>query len=117
MVEALISDSTEQSGSRPDMSVLPHLMPRDEIDQFFPVVRLDEGENQWAHTLEGGITRPSEELSDPGPRGKLEFVPARHEAGAFVIECDGYSTHGVGAAQGLGAAHPYQPHIIPHPMQ
>ena len=51
------------------MSVLPHLMPHDEIDRFFPVVRLDEGENQWAHTLEGGITRPSEELSDPGPRG------------------------------------------------
>ena len=49
MVEALISDSTAQSGYGPDMSMLPHLMPTDEIDKFFPVVRLDEGENQWAH--------------------------------------------------------------------
>ena len=123
MVEALISNSAEQLESRPDTSVLPHLMPRDEIDRFFPVVHLDEGENHRAHTL-GGVTRPSEELSDPGPKGKLEFVPARHEAVALVVESedqpkyqssaerwcrgcpsDDNSTHGVGAAQGLGAAH------------
>ena len=45
MVEALISDSAERPGCGPDMSMLPHLMPRDEIDKFFPVFRLDEGEN------------------------------------------------------------------------
>ena len=76
MVEALISDAGTPSGDRPDMYVLPHLMPTREIDEFFPVVRLDEGENQRAHELEQGITRPSGELSDPGPRGKLDFVPA-----------------------------------------
>ena len=36
MVEALVSDSAEQSGCRPDTSVLPHLMPHDEIDKCFP---------------------------------------------------------------------------------
>ena len=34
MVEALISDSTAQSGYGPDMSMLPHFMPTDEIDKF-----------------------------------------------------------------------------------
>ena len=76
MVEAHISDATTPSGDKPDMSMLPHLMPTEEIDMFFPIVRFDEGENQWAHTLEGGITRPSEELADPGPRGTLDFVSA-----------------------------------------
>jgi hypothetical protein len=105
MVEALISDSAEQPECRPDTSMLPHLMPRDEIDKCFPIVRLDEGENQWAHALEGGITRPSEELSDPGPRGKLEFVPAMHEAGVLVVEDDkDVGESGGGATQGMGAA-------------
>ena len=43
MVEALISDSAEQPGCGPDMCMLPHLMPRDEIDKCFPIVRRDEG--------------------------------------------------------------------------
>ena len=66
--------------------MLPHLMPPDEMDKLFPVVRLDGGESQWAHALEGGIARPSEELADPGPRGKLDFVPAMPGVGVFIIE-------------------------------
>ena len=68
------------------MSMLPHLMPIDEIDKCFPIVRLDEGENQWAHALEGGITWPSEELADPGPWGKLDLVPAMPGVDVFIIE-------------------------------
>ena len=86
MVEALITDATTPSGDKPEMSMLPHLMPTEEIDWLFPIVRLDEGENQWAHALEGGITRPSEELADPGARGKLDFVPAMPGFYVFVIE-------------------------------
>ena len=51
MVETLISDVGGPSGEKPDLRVLPHLMPTQEIDKFFPIVRLDEGENQWAHAL------------------------------------------------------------------
>ena len=112
MVEALISDAGTPSGGMPDMRVLPHLMSTQEIDEFFPIVRLDEGENQWAHELEQGITRPSEELSDPGPRGRLDFVPAMPGAGAFVIDdekiiegSDTFLAQGVGdTAQGVGVA-------------
>ena len=85
MVEALISHATTPSGDKPDMRMLPHLMPTEEIDRFFPVVRLGEGENKWAHALEGGITRPSEELADPGPRGKLDFRTS--DAGSWCV-CD-----------------------------
>ena len=45
MVEALISDAMTPSGDKPDMSMLPHLMPTEEINSVFPIVRLDEGEN------------------------------------------------------------------------
>ena len=58
------------------MRVLPHLMSADEANDFLPIVELDEGENQWASELDQGITRPADELANPGPRGKVDFVPA-----------------------------------------
>ena len=69
------------------MRVLPHLMSPHEINDFFPMVKLDEGENQWACELEQGITRPAEELADQGPR-KVDFVPAMSQAGALVVTDD-----------------------------
>ena len=116
MVEALISDAGTPSGDRPDMYVLPHLMPTQDIDEFFPVVQLDEGKNQWAHELEQSITRPSQELSDHGPRGRFDFVPVLSGAGAFAIDDEkiiegsdtslaqgvGDTAQGVGVAQGVG---------------
>ena len=86
MVEALASESETSSGNMADMRVLPHLMSSDEINDFFSVVKLDEWENQWARELEQGITRPTDELAGPGPRGRVEFVPAIAEAGALVID-------------------------------
>ena len=60
MVEAVVSESETSSGNMADMRVLPHLMLSHEIDDFFPLVKVDEGENQWAHELDQGITRPSD---------------------------------------------------------
>ena len=76
------------------MRVLPHLMSSHEINDFFPVVKLDEGENQLAHELEQGITRPSDELADPGPRGRIYFVPAMSIYKIRMNEyCDDRWTH------------------------
>ena len=50
------------------MRVLPRLMPEDEASDFFPTVKLVEGEHQWASELEQGISRPAE---GPGERWVL----------------------------------------------
>ena len=65
MVEALFSEPEPSSGGMADMRILPHLMSEDEANDFFPVVKLDEGENQWASELEKGVTRPADEFADP----------------------------------------------------
>ena len=71
MVGALICEREPSSGGMADMRVLPHLMWEDEANDFFPIVKLDEGENQWASEFEQGIARPADELADPGLRGGL----------------------------------------------
>ena len=68
-----------------DMQVLPHLMVTREIDDFFPEVRLDEGENQWAKEFEQLAIKPADELADPAPRGKLVLTPQISEAGALIV--------------------------------
>ena len=47
-----------------DMRFLAHPMPEDEANDFFPKVKLDEGENHWASELEQGITRSADELAN-----------------------------------------------------
>ena len=69
MVEALFSEPEPSSEGMADMRVLPHLVMEYEANDLFFTVKLDEGENQWAIELEQGITRPADELADPGPRG------------------------------------------------
>ena len=68
MVEALFSGPEPSSAGMADMRILPQPMSADEANDFFPIVKLDEGENQWASELEQGITRPADELANPGPR-------------------------------------------------
>ena len=85
MVEALISEPEPSLGGMDHMRVLPHLMPEVGANDCLPVAKLDEGENQWASELEQGITRPAGELADPGPRGKVDFVPAMSQAGALMV--------------------------------
>ena len=61
--------------------------------------------------MRGGITRPSEEVADSGPRAKFDFVPAMPGVGVIIIEDeqiidnsrDGVA-QGLGALQGLGVA-------------
>ena len=79
MVQALVSESELPPGGMADMRVLPHLMSLHEINDYFPMVKRDEGENQWANELEHGSTRPSEELADPGLRGDLDLFDDRQE--------------------------------------
>ena len=55
---------------------------------MFPIVKLDEGENQCGSELEQSITRLADELADPGPRGKVDFVPLLSEAGALIVADD-----------------------------
>ena len=74
-----------------DMRVLPHFMSSHEINDFFPLVKLDEGENQWTNELEQGITRPSEKLADPGPMGRLDFVPAISKADALMTDKNNFN--------------------------
>ena len=71
MVECLNAEFEQSSGPIPDMQVLPHLMPKDVADEFFEVVVLEDDGGAAA-----AEARPSEELADPGPRGKLDFTPA-----------------------------------------
>ena len=68
MVEAQTELS---SGGMADICVLPRLMSADEANEFFHIVNLDEGENQWESKLEQGFTRPADALADPGPSGKV----------------------------------------------
>ena len=88
MVEALFSEPEPSPGSMADMRVLPHLMSEDESNDFFPIVKLDEGEKQWASVFEQGIVRLADKMADPGPRGKVDFVPALSQAGALIVTDD-----------------------------
>ena len=48
---------------------------------MYEVVKINEGDNsEWTQAL-----RPSEELADPGPNGKIEFTPALHRDGALSV--------------------------------
>lgn len=101
MVETLISEPEPSSGGMADLSVLPHLMPEDEANDFFPIVKLDQAENQWASELEQRIPRPADELADPGPRGKVGSVPAMSHAGALAVTND-YLNRDFNTVIGLG---------------
>ena len=76
MVEALYSTPEPSSGEVPEMRVLPHLMTAEKIKEFFEVVKIDEGENQWAKEFEQLTIKTADELADPGLRGKLAFTAA-----------------------------------------
>ena len=67
------------------MRVLFHLMPTEEMNDFFEVVKIDEGENQWTKEFEQLDVRPADELVDPGPRGRLDRTPAISEDGALIV--------------------------------
>ena len=62
--------------------MLPHLMDATDMDDLYEIVKIDEGDNsEWTEKL-----RPAEELSDPGPDGRLDFTPALHRDGALTIQ-------------------------------
>ena len=88
IIETLISEPEPSSGGMADIRVLPHFMPEDEANDLFPIFKLDEGESQWAIEFEQVITRPADELAGPGPRGKVDFVPAMSQAGAIMVTDD-----------------------------
>ena len=67
------------------MRILPHLMTTEEMNDFFAIVKIDEGEHQWTKEFEQLDVRPVDELADPGPRGRLDLTPAISAEGALVI--------------------------------
>ena len=93
----LVSESELSPGGMAEMRVLHQLMSSLEINDFFPMVKLDEGENQWANELEQGITRPSEELA-----GRLDFVPAVSEAGALMTNKNNFNNARDGIFYAIG---------------
>ena len=100
MVECLHArQDGDTAGALPDMCVLPHLMPVDEIERMFEKVVLED---------DGGAAeaevRPSVEHGDPGPRGRFEPTPTRF-VGAFVIEPED-AVHDVREAGCVRAATP-----------
>ena len=52
MLEALLSEPEPLLGGIADMRMPPHLLSADEANDFFTIVKLDGGENQWASELE-----------------------------------------------------------------
>ena len=85
MVEALFSERETSSGSMADMRVLPlDVVARDQ--RLIPCGQVGRGGEAMANDLEQGIIRPSDELADPGPRGRIDFVPAMCVAGALMID-------------------------------
>ena len=70
------------------MRVLSQFMPEDEANDFFPIVKLDEGQNQW--TTDSSRVSPDLLTSSPtqGIWGKGVFGPAMSQAGALMMTDD-----------------------------
>ena len=67
------------------MRILLHLMSTEEMDEFFAVVKIDAGENQWTQELNQVDIRLADELADPGPRGNIDLTPLIFAEGALIV--------------------------------
>ena len=95
MVEVLYSKPEPDGGEQHEMTVLPHHMMKEDADQLYEVTKLDECSNSsWADLI-----KPADDLSDPGPDGKLEFVPAMSKDGALLVRDEAEEAQGRMARQ------------------